>query len=402
MSTPEHTYGPTCVLHDNSNPFIRRASTISDLPPKIAARFFYSSALPIDDPLSPLPPPSTNSTPSKVAPLPFSHHDNAALEEAWQNLNKEIGKDHSHGFRCKDEKPDATKEGAKPADEEQVSSLAKEGGRGVDHLAKIVKEVRNKGLSKIRKDDSAGAETPKEEEKSSFPHVELALDTPPAEDKAPSKDLRFIGDPHLMLCDEPEHVPFDNEMPVGSEELGTGDEFGDTPGGRHHRLFHRRSRSQRKQDKAEERQAKKASKRRLSEQPVYGSSQSDRDTTGTPFIRAPTPSRMSQPPAQGTDGHQSDSLDSASAEEHPAPPSTRPAFRRFHSKNSEARRSESEDHTGSNPQHQGFMSRKKKVKEIPKAYIPVGVSRLHLVEMPDLQVYSESIMYRRRCANGSR
>lgn len=393
MSTPEHTYGPTCVLHDHSNPFIRRASTVSDLPPKIAARFFYSSALPIDDPLSPLPLPSTNSTPSKVAPLPFSHHDNAALEEAWQSLNKEIGKEHSHGFRCKDEKPDATKEVAKPADEEQVSSLAKEDGRGVDHLAKIVKDVRNKAMSKVRKDDSAGAENPKEGEKSNLSQVEATLDTPLAEHKAPSRELRFKGDPHVMLCDEPEHVPFDDEMPVGSEELGTGDEFGDTPGGHHHRIFHRRRRSQRKQDKAEEKEAKKASKRQLSEQPVYGSSQSDRDTTGTPFIRAPIPSRMSQPPAQGTDGNQSDSADSESADEHPAPPSTRPAFQRFRSKNSEKRRSESEDHTKSDSKRQGFMSRQKKVKEIPKAYIPVGVSRLHLVEMPDLQVYHGKRMY---------
>lgn len=385
MSIPEHTYGPTCVLHHNSNPFIRRASTVSDLAPKIAARFFYSSALPIDDPLSPLPP-STNSTPSKVAPLPFSHHDNAALEEAWQSLNKEMNKEHTQGFRCKDEKLDPTKEGKKPADEAQVSSLAKEDGRGVDHLTKIVRDVKNKAISKARRGDSAGAETPKEGEKSKSSYVESAPSTPLVEPKAPSKELRFAADPHVMLCDEPEHVPFDNEMPVGSEELGTGDEFEDTPGGHHHRIFHRRSRSQRKQDKAEEKAAKKATKRRLSEQPVYGSSQSDRDTTGTPFIRAPIPSRMSQLPAQGTDGYQSDSADSASADEPPAFSSTRPAFQKFRSKNSEAHRSESDDHAWYDPKHHNFMSRQKKVKEITKAYIPVGVSRLHLVEMPDLQV----------------
>ena len=388
MSTPEHTYGPTCVLHEESNPFIRRASTVSELPPKIAARFFYSSALPIDDPLSPLPPPSTNSTPSKVAPLPFSHHDNAALEEAWQSLNKEISKEHTQGFRSKGEKLDARKEVGKPADEEQVSSLAKEDGRGVDHLAKIVKDVKNKAISKARKDDSAGAEIPREGETPKLSLVEPAPSTTLAETEAPPKELRFKADPHVMLCDEPEHVPFDSEMPVGSEELGTGDEFGDAPGGRHHRIFHRRTRSQRKQDKVEEKAAKKATKKQLAEQTVYGSSQSDRDTTGTPFIRAPIRSSMSKPPAQGTDGYQSDSADSASADEHPAPPSTRPAFQRFRSDNSESRKSESGDHSKSDHKHHGFMSRQKKVKEIPKAYIPVGISRLHLVEMPDLQVHS--------------
>lgn len=387
MSIPEHTYGPTCVLHDEYNPFIRRASTISELPPRITARFFYSSALPIDDPLSPLPLPSTNSTPSKVAPLPFSHHDNAALEEAWQTLNKEISKEHTHGFRSKDEKLNTGKEAEKHADEAQVSSLAKEDERGVDHLTKIIKDVKNKAISKAKKDDGAGVEVPKEGEKSKLPHVEAAPITPLAEPEAPSKELRFKADPHVMLCDEPEHVPFDSEMPVGSEELGTGDEFEDTTGD-HRRIFHRRNRSQRKQDRAEEKAAKKATKGRLAEQAVYGSSPSDRDTTGTPFIRAPVRSSLSKFPAQGTDGHQSDSADSASSDERPASPSTRPDFQRFRSENSEARKSESEDRSGSDPKHHSFLSRHRKVKEIPKAYIPVGISRLHLVEMPDLQVCS--------------
>ena len=384
MSIPEHTYGPTCVLHDESNRFIRRASAVSELPPKITPRFFYSSALPIDDPLSPLPPPSSNPTPSKVAPLPFSHHDNTALEEAWQSLNKEISREHTHGFRCKDEKLDPQKQDTKPADEEQVSSLAKEDGRGV---AKIVKDVKNKAISMARR-DSAGAENPKEGETSKLSPVEAAPSIPLAEATVPSNELRFKADPHVMLCDEPEHVPFDYEMPVGSEELGTGDEFGDTPGGRHHRIFRRMTRSQRKQDKVEEKAAKKATKRQLAEQAAYGSSPSDRDTTGTPFIRASIPPTMSQSPAQGTHGHQSDSTDSASAEEDPVPSSTITAFPGFRSEDSEARKSESETQSRSDPKHHNFLFRQKKVKEIPKAYIPVGISRLHLVEMPDLQVYS--------------
>ncbi|SLM40223.1 ddhd domain protein [Lasallia pustulata] len=383
MSIPEHTYGPTCVLHGESNRFIRRASAVSELPPKITARFFYSSALPIDDPLSPLPPPSSNPTPSKVAPLPFSHHDNAALEEAWQSLNKEISREHTRGFRCKDERFDPQKQDTKPADEEQVSSLAKEDGRGVDHLTKIVKDVKNKAISMARR-DSAGAVNPKEGETSMLSHVEAAPSTPLAEPTVPSNELRFKADPHVMLCDDPEHVPFDSEMPVGSEELGTGDEFEDTPGGRHHRIFHRRTRSQRKQDRVEEKAAKKATKRQLAEQAVYGSSPSGRDTTGTPFIRAPIPSRMSHSPAQGTHGYQSDSTDSASADEDPVPSSTIPAFPGFRSEDLEARKSESETQSRSDPKHHNFLSRQKKVKEIPKAYIPVGISRLHLVEMPDL------------------
>ena len=386
MSIRKHTYGPTCALHEESNHFIRRASAVSNLPPKITARFFYSSALPIDDPLSPLPSPSTNPSPSKVPPRPFSNHDNAALEEAWQDLNEEISKEHSHGFRCKVEKVDGNKEAKKPANEKEVSSLAKEDGRGVDHIAKIVKEVKDKAASKVKKDGSAGAAAPKERERSKLSHVEPAPSTPPTGPETPSKELKSKADPHLMLCDDPEHVPFDHEMPVGSEELGTGDEFGDASARRQHRIFHRRTRSQRKQDKEEEKAVKKAYKRQLAEDAVYGSSPSDRDTTGTPFLRAPSRSRRSQSPAQGTGGHQSDGADSASADERSAPRSKRPVFQRFRSDNSDSRMSESDDHPRPDSEHHSLLSRQKKVKEVQKAYIPVGISRLHLVEMPDLQV----------------
>ena len=386
MSTRNHTYGPICALHEESNHFIRRASAVSDLPPKITTRFFYSSALPIDDPLSPLPPPSTNPSPSKVPLRPFSNHDNAALEEAWQDLKKGISKEYSHGFRCKVEKVDGNKEAKKPADEKGVSSLAKEDGRGVDHIAKIVKDVKDKAASKVGKDGGAGAAAPKERERSKLSHIEPAPSTPPTGPETPSKELKSKADPHLMLCDDPKHVPFDHEMPVGSEELGTGDEFGDASGGRQHRIFHRRTQSQRKQDKEEEKAAKKAYMRQLAEDAVYGSSPSDRDTTGTPFLRAPSRSRKSQSPAQGTDGNQSDGADSASADERSAPRYKRPAFQRFRSDNSDSRMSEPDDLSRPESKHHSLLSRQKKVKEVQKAYIPVGISRLHLVEMPNLQV----------------
>lgn len=85
MGSKLHTYGPSCQLQYgsfSSNLSSRRPSTISDeIPPRINIQFFYSSSLPIDNPLAIAP---TTTTPSRVY-LPFSAHDNGRLEEAWQN-----------------------------------------------------------------------------------------------------------------------------------------------------------------------------------------------------------------------------------------------------------------------------------------------------------------------------
>lgn len=87
MAGPIHTYGPTCLLSDgDSDPTALRFSLT---PPKLRAQFFYVSSLPIDDPLSPLPPPSGGRYEiEKIPPQPFSAKDNAALEEAWQALRE--------------------------------------------------------------------------------------------------------------------------------------------------------------------------------------------------------------------------------------------------------------------------------------------------------------------------
>ncbi|KAL9625295.1 MAG: hypothetical protein Q9160_000697 [Pyrenula sp. 1 TL-2023] len=86
MSAPSHTFGPTCVLCRPQDP-----DSDNSRPPKANAQFFYVSALPIDDPLSPLPPVASDSASaqSKYPPQPFSARDNAALEEAWIGYQKD-------------------------------------------------------------------------------------------------------------------------------------------------------------------------------------------------------------------------------------------------------------------------------------------------------------------------
>ncbi|PYH75882.1 hypothetical protein BO82DRAFT_297659 [Aspergillus uvarum CBS 121591] len=88
MAAPIHTYGPSCFLSaDASDPSSWHAS---ESPPKVRPQFFYTSPLPIDDPLTALPPPSggQGSANAKAPLQPFSVRDHAALEEAWKSLQR--------------------------------------------------------------------------------------------------------------------------------------------------------------------------------------------------------------------------------------------------------------------------------------------------------------------------
>lgn len=78
------------------NIFMRRASELSIEPPKLKAHFFYSSALPIDDPLSPFPPSLAGSSGAhtRVPPRPFSDYDSVAIEEAWRCFSNDASAGH--------------------------------------------------------------------------------------------------------------------------------------------------------------------------------------------------------------------------------------------------------------------------------------------------------------------
>jgi hypothetical protein len=88
MTGPFHTYGPTCLLVDEE-PELSSLYALST-PPEIRSHFFYVSSLPIDDPLAPLPPPTSGqaSEDERLPPKPFSARDNLALEKAWRELGK--------------------------------------------------------------------------------------------------------------------------------------------------------------------------------------------------------------------------------------------------------------------------------------------------------------------------
>lgn len=85
MSGPVHTYGPACHRSTPKQDLIALQS--SPNPPQVNAQFFYTSSLPIDDPLTSLPAATTSaSARTAFAPQPFSARDNVALEQAWKAL----------------------------------------------------------------------------------------------------------------------------------------------------------------------------------------------------------------------------------------------------------------------------------------------------------------------------
>lgn len=74
-----------------ANQYIREILHTAEAPPPIPVRYFYTSPLAIDDPLSPLPPPlTTSSTARRLPPRPFSEYDNEAINETWLDLRKTI------------------------------------------------------------------------------------------------------------------------------------------------------------------------------------------------------------------------------------------------------------------------------------------------------------------------
>lgn len=119
MSQATHRYGPTCHLarsvassasKDNDIPgtvplpksrcltSCDISKTITNFGIDLKAQFFYSSPLPLDDPLSVVPTP-TGSVSVKHPPRPFAAGDNNALEEAWLGLASEKDRKNHNKFK---------------------------------------------------------------------------------------------------------------------------------------------------------------------------------------------------------------------------------------------------------------------------------------------------------------
>ncbi|KAL8907351.1 MAG: hypothetical protein Q9207_001469 [Kuettlingeria erythrocarpa] len=341
LSTTAHTYGPDCSLQADSNVFTRRASTVSTEAPLLRAHFFYSSPLPIDDPLSPVPPPSSKPSTSaaRVPPRPFSVPDNKALEEAWQLQQK-----------------------------------AKSESGGSKRLRSRSKKDRSSKAT-----DAVHPETEGEV-------MEELLDTP----KSAARHQHSPNDPHLVLCDHPDHVPFDSTLPVTPNEIGQDELEAGIPK-QHRTPFHKHDKAGKDggtDPRSPTRRLSRHFKRPSTDAP-YGSSPSERDTTGTPFLRAasrmrsrsrlrktPTVEAQADGAASSSDGDEFSDVPEAAYDNH--------------SGEGRAVKAEPGSDFGSpiwkskTVMHERRTSRRRK--DDQQTTVTVGALRLHLVEMPALKM----------------
>lgn len=180
---------------------------------------------------------------------------------------------------------------------------------------------------------------------------------------------------HVLLCDDSEHAIHDTTVPVTAEEVAALDTESSTPPTTSIGIL---------QGKSEI-----AS---IALETSYGSSPSRRDTTGTPFIRvSPKPRDLGLISTASTSG-QTDGLSNNLANEPRTiikgdsvdPPITRSSRGRSESHSSDSTTwnptARSKDLAQSKPSLDKAIDYKK------VTYVPVGISRLHLVEIPALQV----------------
>ncbi|KAI1076486.1 DDHD domain-containing protein [Whalleya microplaca] len=110
-----HNYGSQCRLAPVSYPF--SPSDVHDIPP-VNAQYFYTSPIPIDDPLSTSTIPATTDPKSARGNLqPFSPGDNNALEQAWLGLSSDaFRRNHDNARRNRSPSPSLAKTNAEKLD----------------------------------------------------------------------------------------------------------------------------------------------------------------------------------------------------------------------------------------------------------------------------------------------
>ncbi|TGO71038.1 hypothetical protein BELL_0628g00050 [Botrytis elliptica] len=98
MSQPIHTFGKGCDLAPPGSS--EQARKPCDEMPPMRAQFFYCSPLPLDDPLTAVPPPTADSKNVRHPPRPFPKCDNKVLLEAWLGMGSKRDR-RSHNRTCK-------------------------------------------------------------------------------------------------------------------------------------------------------------------------------------------------------------------------------------------------------------------------------------------------------------
>lgn len=372
MEAGVHTLGPTCAYNEDEPDTVFPEGSA---PPPVKAQFFYVSSLPIDDPLSPLPPIQTDRA-NKHPPQPFSARDNAALEEAWQGFqqSQDPGKDGSSRpslrgiftfprFKEGVQSSTAPTPSAKPSidmlspDQQRAAQITEEYNKLPQApTSKADVDQGKKPTNKSAKPSELNHYVASERSTSARPSMPEPDQVARVREAWKQKDQMTVSESQVMLAQSPpENLA--RAAPVNSEELQRKGRFEHSPSPTHRRRsslspFRRELKDHLGHGLASRDFAPAAGadgKQVVAQAPSSGMS-------GRPFARAPSKRNITEASIDG-------------AVDRPI----HPVASDGDSDNSESR----------------LQSRSKKSNEVSstpndKVYVPVGTARLHLVEVPDL------------------
>ncbi|KAI9836432.1 MAG: hypothetical protein M1819_001463 [Sarea resinae] len=353
MATLQHSYGPTCLLSDRSSTSgAGKDPATSDSPPAVRTQFFYTSAVPIDDPLSPLPPPSSSSStaPPKHPPRPFSAFDNAALEEAWQHM-LQVSVGSNNASRERDANSDRARVGkseSAKAPEPNNHGFADEAVSAPFEQSSSEQQTRGKRKSADTTDRSD----------TSRPLVDG--DGGINHDLEQTSGLRSSALP-------PQGLNIETHEDGGVDTIG--DSYSTTVKGKG--ISRANGQAHLPSPRAT---ATPESPRVMPAEGLTGVNAIENDITGNPFIRAPSRSERTYSPTGPSRSRRMSAVSHSGSESEDSkrPSSSRRGRRRrsdiYRPRRSMSRRNESPEI------------------EIPRVSVPVGVSRLHLVMLPDFQM----------------
>ncbi|RJE22021.1 DDHD domain-containing protein [Aspergillus sclerotialis] len=349
MTAPIHTYGAKCLLADDDPDLSAWHSSPS--PPKVRTQFFYTSSLPIDDPLSPLPPPSGGQSAGneRAPPQPFSARDNMALENAWKQL--QITWENSTG----QQKP---QEGTSiPARNTQISV-----SKRIPNLERKRQTGSRENISSVDSHESS-------------PHVSTPILDDQLSNVSKTRPNREVGSVDvrskgswegMRVRSMQENDARDiNQKYTSSYRKRAGSSIGFDP-----KTVGRKTSSSSPYDDT-------ASLEEMESGSLHGNPSRDVSISGSPFIRAP----LSQPQTPLGRSVETSSLRDVDEEPHAEPQSRGSAH--IVPKPSGLRTSVRWE---GSPEEPSLDTDGESEEQRSQLLVPVGVSRLHLVELPNLKV----------------
>ena len=197
------------MASSHANQYIREVLHSAEAPPAITPRYFYTSPLAIDDPLSPLPPlVQSAANARRQPPRPFSEYDNDAINQKWLDLRKSILK-HNEELGEKGRGMDSPGAPANPAaallKRKRGESASKDDsrrspqGKDIPYTRSSSRGLYSSSVEEARRPSMGGA--------ASGPPLSTSLKALDPTDSAPSGESATTGTPFIRapLRGEPPH-----------------------------------------------------------------------------------------------------------------------------------------------------------------------------------------------------